>query len=165
VTITSEQAVGEASLVLNDLVIAQVSGQTLFGLSQELTKNSIEGINRYAQDLPIVMGIAIDGSADALQVHWQEPLLEIARQGLMLEGKRELQGAIDKLSVQIGTFVPGPEVELPPSYKQLQEQAEDYLEQALVDEDQQIPTEQDSEGAEELIKEILEQLFPHNAQD
>ncbi len=165
VTITGEQAAGEASLALKDIVIAQSPGQKLFGLSQELTESSIEGINRYAQDLPVVIGVAIDGSADAPEVHWQEPLLEIARQGLILEGRRELQEAIDKLSAQIGAVGPGPEVELPPHYQQLQEQAEDYLKQASIGSDVGIPPEQGSEGATELMKDILEQLFPHDTED
>ncbi len=161
VTITGEQAAGEASLALKDLIIAQPPGENLFGLSQELTQRSIEGINRYAKDLPIVIGVAIDGSADSPEVHWQEPLLEIARQGLMLEGKRELQGAIDQLGTKLGTFDRVPDVKLPPGYQQLQEQAEDYLRQAMVGGD----GEQDSNGATELMKDILDQLFPHDTKD
>ncbi len=167
VTITGEQAEGGASLALQDLVIAQSPGVQLFGLSQELTQRSIEGINRYSQDLPIVIGVGIDGSADAPQVHWQEPLLEIARQGLMLEGKRELQGAIDQLGAKIGTSAPGPDVTLTPGYQQLQEQAEDYVRKAIAgdaiasdaiagDDEQSTPE------TTELFKSILDKLFPRD---
>ncbi|HHR84973.1 MAG TPA: TIGR03546 family protein, partial [Candidatus Acetothermia bacterium] len=107
VTITGDDVSGEVSLAVDDLIIAQRPGRDLFGLSPQLTQSAIEGINRYARDLPIVIGAAIDGSVDAPQVHWQEPLLKIARDGLLLEGRRELQGVIDELGSQIDILGPG----------------------------------------------------------
>lgn len=155
VTITGDETAGEVSLVLNGLVIAQRPGEELFGLSPELARSTIEGINRYAQDLPIVIGAGIDGSADAPQVHWEEPLLKIAREGLLFEGRRELQGAIDQLGAQINILGPGSDVNLPPGYEELQRQAEDYVQQRLVGDDAQpLP------DATDLMKGILDQLFP-----
>jgi len=155
VTTTGDETAGEVSLVLSGLVIAQRPGEELFGLSPELAQSAIEGINRYAQDLPIVIGSAIDGSADAPQVHWEEPLLKIAREGLLLEGRRELQGAIDQLGSQIEILGPGSDVKLPPGYEELQRQAEDYVQQRLVGDDAQpLP------DATDLMKGILDQLFP-----
>ncbi len=155
VTITGDETTGEVSLVLSGLVISQLPGEELFGLSPELAQSTIEGINRYAQDLPIVIGAAVDGSADAPQVHWEEPLLKIAREGLLLEGRRELQGAIDQLGSQIDILGPGSEVKLPPGYEELQRQAEDYVQQHLVGDDAQ-----PAPDATDLMKGILDQLFP-----
>jgi hypothetical protein len=85
----------------------------------------VEGINRYAQDLPVVIGFAIDGEVSSPQVHWEEPLLEIAREGLLMEGRRELQGVIDRLGLQIDALDPAGEVPLQPGYEELRRQAEE----------------------------------------
>ncbi|HDL84990.1 MAG TPA: DUF2062 domain-containing protein [Candidatus Acetothermia bacterium] len=154
-TITGDEASGEVSLALNGLVIAQRLGSDLFGLSPQLAQSTIEGINRYARDLPIVIGAAIDGSAGAPRVHWEEPLLKIAREGLLLEGRRELQGAIDQLGSQIGILGPMSDVKLPPGYQELQQQAENYVQQLLGgDGTQKAP------DATDLIKGIFDQLLP-----
>ena len=159
VTITGDETAGEVSLVLSGLVIAQRPGEELFGLSPELAQSAIEGINRYAQDLPIVIGAAIDGGADSPVVHWEEPLLEIAREGLLLEGRRELQGAIDQLGSQIEILGPRSDVKLPAGYEDLQRQAEDYVQQRLVGDDAQpVP------DATDLMKGILDQLLPSGKQ-
>ena len=153
-TITGDDASGEISLALTSLEIAQRPGSDLFGLSPQLAKSTIEGINRYAQDLPIVVGAAIDGSARSPRVHWEEPLLKIAREGLLLEGKRELQGAIDQLGAQIGALGPGNDVKLPRAYEQLQQQAEDYVQQLLTGDGQgSVP------DATDLMKGIFDQLL------
>ncbi len=155
VTITGDETAGEISLVLSGLVIAQRPGEEPFGLSPELAQSTIEGINRYAQDLPIVIGAAVDGTAEAPQIHWEEPLLKIAREGLLLEGRRELQGAIDQLGSKIEILGPGSDVKLPPGYEEMQRQAEDYVQQRLVGDDAQpLPDTTD------LMKGILDQLFP-----
>ena len=154
-TITGDDANGEVSLALNELVIAQRPGEGLFGLSPELTRRTIEGINRYAQEMPIVIGAAIDGSASALHVHWEKPLLKVAREGLLLEGRRELQGAIAQLGSQIDVLGPESEVKLPQAYQELQQQAEDYVQHLLGGGSaQEVP------DATDLMKGILDQLFP-----
>jgi len=154
VTITGDSASGEISLALTGLEIARRPGSDLFGLSPQLAERTIEGINRYAQDLPIVIGAAIDGSADSPRVHWEEPLLKIAREGLLLEGKRELQRVIDQLGAQIDELGPGSDVKLPPAYEQLQQQTEDYAKQLLTGDDQgSVP------DATEMIKGIFDRLL------
>jgi len=155
VTITGDDVSGEVSLAVDDLIIAQRPGRDLFGLSPQLTQSAIEGINRYARDLPIVIGAAIDGSVDAPQVHWQEPLLKIARDGLLLEGRRELQGVIDELGSQIDILGPGSDVNLSPGYQELQQQAEKRVQQLLGGD-----RTQPSPDAADVVKGILEQFFP-----
>ena len=155
VTITGDQAAGEVSLALSGLVIAQEPGRDLFGMSAQLTRSTIEGINRYAQDLPIVIGAGIDGSADTPQVHWEEPLLKIAREGLLLEGRRQMQAAIDQLGSKIDILEPQSNVVLPPEYEKLQKQAQNYVQQLLGNDGAQ-----PAPNATDLMKGILDQLFP-----
>lgn len=68
-TTMGEKTADEVSLALSGLVIEQGPGEDLFRLSSQLAQSTIEGTNRYVQDLPIVIGAVIDGSADAPVVH------------------------------------------------------------------------------------------------
>jgi uncharacterized protein (TIGR03546 family) len=125
ITIRGNVVSGEVSLLVEDLSLAEIPGRPLFGLSADLSTRVVEGINRYARDLPVVIGLAIDGWVSSPQVHWEEPLLEIAREGLLMEGRRELQGAIDSLGLQIDALGPAVEVPLQSGYEELREQAEE----------------------------------------
>ncbi len=154
-TITGEEVSGDASLVLDGLRMAARADRPLFGLSPQLTQSAVDGINRYAQDLPIVVGCAIDGSKATPQIHYETQLLEIARQGLLMEGRRELQGAVDQISAQIGTFAAGAEVHLPADYAGLRQQADNYV-QGLVS-DTPVQT---ASATTDLFKGILDRFFP-----
>ncbi len=112
---------GEASLALAGLKLAGIPGKTLFGLSPELSAQTIEGINRYAADLPIVFGFAVDGSAAAPQIHWAKPLLEVAKQGLIMEGKRAVSSIIEE---RLNALAPGEEVPLTGDYQKLASEVE-----------------------------------------
>jgi len=125
ITIRGDAVLGEVSLLVEDFRLAEVPGRPLFGLSADLSARVVEGINRYARDLPVVIGFAIDGEVASPQVHWEEPLLEIAREGLLMEGRRELQGVIDRLGLQIDALGPTGEVPLQPGYEELRRQAEE----------------------------------------
>lgn len=120
-TETGGKLTGEVSLALAELRIAALPGGTLFGLSPELSAQTIEGINRYAEDLPIVFGFAVDGSAVAPQLHWEKPLLEVAKQGLIIEGKRKISSLLEQ---RIRTLSPGEEVPLTGDYQKLASEVE-----------------------------------------
>jgi len=154
-TLDGEVASGEASIAFQDLQIAQRAGLTLFGLSPQLAARTVEGINRYAQEVPIVFACVIDGSADSPVIHYEKPLLEVARQGLLMEGKRELQDAIDALGAEIGALAPAPDVPLPPGYEVLRQQA-DLTVQGLLGE---APT-QTAPETTDLLKGLFERLLP-----
>lgn len=130
-TLTAELAVsggevkGEVSLVLSGLQLAEREGRTLFGLSPELSAAAVEGLNRYAADLPIVLGFAVDGPAAAPRLRGERPLLEIARQGLIMAGRRELAGAIEELGARIDLLGPGGEIPLSGDYAELKKQVEE----------------------------------------
>jgi len=156
ITIRGDAVLGEVSLLVEDFRLAEVPGRPLFGLSADLSARVVEGINRYARDLPVVIGFAIDGEVASPQVHWEEPLLEIAREGLLMEGRRELQGVIDRLGLQIDALGPTGEVPLQPGYEELRRQAEERA------------TELIRGGGEGLsppdlvepLKDLFEELFP-----
>ena len=161
VTIRGDEVLGEVSLLVEDLRLAELPGRPLFGLSADLSARVVEGINRYARDLPVVIGFAIDGEVASPQVHWEEPLLEIAREGLLMEGRRELQGVIDRLGLQIDALGPTGEVPLQPGYEELRRQAEERA------------TELIRGGVEGLsppdlvdpLKDLFEELFPVNEEE
>jgi len=154
-TLLGEDALGEVSLLLETLRCAKRPGQPLFGLTPELARRSVEGLNRYAENLPIVIGFLVDGNSSSPQIHWERPLLEIARQGLLMEGRRELQEAIDQLDFRIDALEPADEFPLPEGYAQLQQRAEETA-RALIE-----------GGVEEIVapdlpaplKALLEQLL------
>ncbi len=156
VTIRGDEVLGEVSLLVEDLRLAELPGRPLFGLSADLSARVVEGINRYARDLPVVIGFAIDGEVASPQVHWEEPLLEIAREGLLMEGRRELQGVIDRLGLRIDALDSVGEVPLQPGYEELRRQAEERA------------TELIRGGVEEIVppglidplKGLFEDLFP-----
>jgi len=161
ITIRGDAVLGEVSLLVEDLRLAEIPGRPLFGLSADLSPRVVEGINRYARDLPVVIGFAIDGEVASPQVHWEEPLLEIAREGLLMEGRRELQGVIDRLGLQIDAMGPAVEVPLQSGYEELRQQAEERA------------TELIRGGVEGLsppaladpLKGLFEELFPVDEQE
>lgn len=153
-TLNGDVASGEVSIALENPQIAQRADQPLFGLSPQLAGQAVEGINRYAWDVPIVFGCAIDGSAAEPVVHYEKPLLEIARQGLLMEGKRELQGAIDGLEAQIGALAPVPEVPLPAGYEALRQQADRTVDGLLGE-----GPVQTAPGTTDRFKGLFERLF------
>ena len=155
-----EDVLGEVSLLLEAFRCAERPGQPLFGLSPELSWRTVEGLNRYAESLPVVIGFLVDGDSSSPRIHWERPLLEIARQGLLMEGRRELQEAIDQLDFRIDALEPADEFSLPNGYAQLQQRAEETA-RALIE-----------GGVEEIVapdlpdplKALLEQLL-HGQQD
>jgi len=142
--------------VLTGLVLALAEGETLFGLSPELSQATVEGLNRYAAELPIVIGFAVGGPADSPTLGWERPLLEVARQGLMMAGRRELSGAIQELGQRLELLGPGEEVQLPQEYAQLKEQVEQAAARLIQGAaGQAAPPE-----LQDALRGLLEKLFP-----
>ena len=156
ITIRGDTVTGEVSLLVEGLRLAEIPDRPLFGLSADLSARVIEGINRYARDLPVVIGFAIDGEVTSPQVHWEEPLLKIAREGLLMEGRRELQGVIDRLGLRIDALDPAGEAPLQSGYEEIRRQAEERATKLI------------RGGFEEIVppdlvdplKRLFEELFP-----
>ena len=119
-----ERAEGETSFLLEDLRMQPFSDRPLFGLPIETSNRVLEGINRYAADVPIVFGALIGGSSDSPYLQWEAPLLQIAKEGLMMTGRRELDRVIEELGGRVDRLGGIDQIPLDPSFEMLQEQAE-----------------------------------------
>ena len=119
-----ESASGAASFLLEDFEIDPTSDQSLFGLPAGTSLQVIQGINQYAAEIPIVFGATIAGSSDAPQLEWETALLEIAREGLMMAGRRELDRTIEELGIRIDGLGGIENVILDPSFEAVQQQTE-----------------------------------------
>ncbi len=124
VRIDSKTVTGHVSLLLEGLKLTLPPGASLFGLSAETSAAVIEGLNRYALEVPIVLGIPIGGTPDEVDFSWEAPLLERAREGLVLLGRRELDGVIEQLGLRVDALGGVDAGALSPSYAALQQEAE-----------------------------------------
>ncbi|MFC2079415.1 TIGR03546 family protein [Candidatus Bipolaricaulota bacterium] len=119
-----ESATGTMSFLLEEFEIDTTTEHTLFGLPAGTSARVIEGINRYADEVPVVFGSTIEGSAADPKLAWEAQLLEIAREGLMMAGKRELNRTIEELGLRIDTLGGFDAGSLDPSFQLVQRQAE-----------------------------------------
>jgi len=119
-----ELASGSTSFLLEDLELGTHADHPLFGLPAGTSARVLEGINRYASEVPIVFGAAIEGTSDAPRLAWEAPLLEIAREGLMMAGERELNRTIEELGSRIQGLGGIEGVPIDASFQSVQQQAE-----------------------------------------
>ncbi len=113
-----ETASGDVSFLLEALRLR--GDRSLFGLPAETSEEAVSGINRYAEELPIVFGSKIGGSAEAPTLEWEAPLLEVAREGLLMIGRRELESTIEQLGLRIEGLGGLEDVPISPDYEELQ---------------------------------------------
>jgi len=118
------EAIGNASLVLEELEIASRPEHPLFGLPPETSEHVVIGLNQYAKGLPLVIGFPIGGSSDAPTLAWEAPLLAIARDGLLMLGQRQLESTIGDLGLKIEQLGGVDPAALSPDYAALKEQAQ-----------------------------------------
>jgi|GEM_PF-613313 uncharacterized protein (TIGR03546 family) len=117
-------ASGTLSFLLEDFELSTTTARPLFGLPVATSERVIGGINHYAAEVPLVFGALIEGSADAPVVAWEAPLLEIAREGLMMMGKREFNRTIMELGSRIDGLGGFEDIPLDPSFEGLQQATE-----------------------------------------
>ncbi len=180
-TSTGADTTGSAQLVLEDLHISLPQGSTLFGLPEDLAEQTIDGLNRYAEQVPIVIGFAVADDPNAVlpMPDWEAPLLEIAREGLMMIGRREALAAAERLGLEIDALGGLPEAALSGEYEQLQnaaqEAATDLIEQSVREtfgiEVPQVPdetstsgegsVEQEADAVLPWIDRLLDELSPN----
>ena len=170
-------AAGVASFLLEEFEIDPTSDQPLFGLPVGTSSQVIEGINSYAAEIPIVFGAMIGGSSDAPQLKWEAALLEIAREGLMMVGRRELNRTIEELGIRIDGLGGIEEVILDPTFEAVQVQTEaaarTLIENAaegllqtlpnigdvMTGETEVTPEDEAKSGLEDLLPSLLEKLL------
>ena len=165
-----EQSSGTVSLLLENLHLAGHPARPLFGLPTETSARVIDGINRYAEELPIVFGSAVSGSAVDPSLEWEAPLLEIAREGLLMLGQRELESTIADLGARIDGLGGLPELPIDPDYAVVQSEVEGAARRIIEDaagdliDDVLGPlvrpgSETDEEPATSPISDLLERLL------
>jgi len=87
---------------LDDLSLsASGTGISLWGIPQDLTTSTLRGINAYASRCPVLMGLSVNGTTEDLQFVWEDELLRIAKQGLIMEGGRFLSEDLFKIDQQL----------------------------------------------------------------
>jgi len=157
------EASGTASLLVEDLVVSARAERPLFGLPPATSDAVVDGLNRYAEDLPIVVGFAIGGTATAPTFEWEAALLEIARDGLQMSGERRLASTIEDLGVRIGA--PNATPVLDPDYESLRASA-DTAARAIIQSATgifDVPADAEATGEADApslgIGELLERLF------
>ena len=117
-------ATGAASFLLEEFELDPNSDRPLFGLPAGTSAQVIEGINLYAAEIPIVFGASIGGTSNAPQLDWEVALLEVAREGLMMAGRRELNRTIEDLGIRIDGLGGVEAIILDPSFEAVQQQTE-----------------------------------------
>lgn len=167
---------GETSFLLEDLRLQATSDRLVFGLPPETSERVIEGINRYAEEVPIVFGAPIGGTPDSPQLQWEASLLQIAREGLMMAGRRELDRVIEELGGRVDRLGGVDGIPLDPAFEQMQQQTEAAARgviedvagrlfedvpiiQDLVETSENATQNADEGGVRELLPSLLENLL------
>jgi len=115
-----ETASGDVSFLLEELRLRGDPQRPLFGLPSETSDRVVAGINRYAEELPLVFGSRIGGTTDVPTLEWEAPLLEVAREGLLMIGRRELESTIEQLGLRIEDLGGLEGIPISPEYGDLQ---------------------------------------------
>jgi uncharacterized protein (TIGR03546 family) len=98
----------------------------ILGLDEQTSGYAIQGINAYGEKLPIVVGAAVVGPVGDPSLQAKVPFLEIAKKGLEMLGKKELQAYIDKIDGQVAALKQAGAEKLVPlegSFKNVQDQS------------------------------------------
>jgi hypothetical protein len=101
-TVTSGIIDSAVNLRIDRLRIAARPGEPgLLGLDPQTSGYAIQGINAYGEKLPVVVGVAVTGPVSDPTVQGKVPFLEIAKKGLEMLGKQELQKYIDRIGSEV----------------------------------------------------------------
>jgi len=123
---------GEVSILLEELQLEGHAQRPLFNLSVAASDQVIEGINRYARTAPIVFNANVGGTSHAPSLAWEAALLEIAREGLLMLGRSELDGIISQLGDRVGEL--GLDVSgLDPRFAEIEQHAQSAAQSAMED--------------------------------
>jgi len=93
---------GKVTLRIDQLKVSAKPGQKpILGLSPEMSGYAIQGINAYGEKLPVEVAAAVTGPLEDPSVQAKVSFLEIAKKGLEMLGKKELQKYIDALGGEV----------------------------------------------------------------
>lgn len=157
------------SFLLEEFRLRGDPQRPLFGLPVETSDRVIADINRYTEDLPIVFGSVIGGPDDSPVIEWDAPLLEVAREGLLMAGRRRFVPTIEQLGLRIDDLGALEGIPIAPGYETLRVKtataARRIIEDAADDllEDLLLPTTElestPSNESADLFPNLLERLF------
>jgi uncharacterized protein (TIGR03546 family) len=93
---------GKVQLRIEKLKIAAKPGEPkILGLDPEMSAYAIQGINAYGEKLPVELQAGVKGPVEDPSIDATLPFLEIAKKGLEMMGKQELQRVIDRLGGEV----------------------------------------------------------------
>ncbi len=73
----------------------------ILGLDEQTSGYAIQGINAYGEKLPVEIDAGIKGPVGSPEIDCKVPFLEIAKKGLEMLGKKELQKYIDQIGGEV----------------------------------------------------------------
>ena len=93
---------GRATLRIDQLRISAKPGQKpILGLTPEMSGYAIQGINAYGEKLPVEVAAGVSGPLESPAVDVKVGFLEIAKKGLEMMGRKELQKYIDAMGGEV----------------------------------------------------------------
>lgn len=96
---------GALNLQVDKLKISpKPGGPKILGLDEQTSGYAIQGINAYGEKLPVTVGATVTGPTEDPSVNVKLAFLEIAKKGLEMLGKQELQKYIDKLGGEVDSI-------------------------------------------------------------
>jgi hypothetical protein len=99
---------GRTTLRIDQLKVSAKPGQNaILGLNPEMSGYAIQGINAYGEKLPVEVAAAVTGPLDDPSVQAKLSFLEIAKKGLEMMGRKELQKYIDALGGEVDALKKG----------------------------------------------------------
>ena len=99
---------GKATLRIDQLKVSAKPGQKqILGLNPEMSGYAIQGINAYGEKLPVEVAAGVTGPLDSPSVEAKLSFLEIAKKGLEMMGRKELQKYIDALGGEVDALKKG----------------------------------------------------------
>jgi uncharacterized protein (TIGR03546 family) len=96
---------GAVNLQIDKLKISPKPDETkILGLDPQASGYAIQGINAYGEKLPVTIGATVTGPAEDPTINVKLAFLEIAKKGLEMLGKQELQKYIDQIGGEVNAL-------------------------------------------------------------
>jgi len=99
---------GKVALRIDQLkVSAKPGGKPILGLNAETSGYAIQGINAYGEKLPVEVAAVVTGPLEDPSVQAKMSFLEIAKKGMEMMGRKELQKYIDAVGGEVDALKKG----------------------------------------------------------
>jgi uncharacterized protein (TIGR03546 family) len=99
---------GKVALRIDQLKVSAKPGQKpILGLNAETSGYAIQGINAYGEKLPVEVAAVVTGPLEDPSVQAKMSFLEIAKKGMEMMGRKELQKYIDAVGGEVDALKKG----------------------------------------------------------